>query len=39
MQKYGETSAQPLSAQERDVLFTKFMKFLAESKSDQAAAR
>jgi TRAP-type uncharacterized transport system substrate-binding protein len=39
MQKYGETSAQPLSAQERDALFTKFMKFLAESKSDQAAAR
>jgi TRAP-type uncharacterized transport system substrate-binding protein len=39
MQKYGETSAQPLSAQERDALFTKFMKFLAESKGDQAAAR
>ncbi len=39
MQKYGETSAQPLSVQERDALFTKFMKFLAESKSDQAAAR
>jgi TRAP-type uncharacterized transport system substrate-binding protein len=39
MQKYGSSSGkQPLSSQEREVLFTKFMKFLAESKVEQAAA-
>jgi hypothetical protein len=39
MQKYGSSSGKPLSAQDREVLFTKFMKFLAESKVEQAAAR
>ncbi len=39
MQKYGSSSGrQPLSSQEREVLFTKFMQFLAESKVEQAAA-
>jgi len=40
MQKYGSSSGQkPLSPQEREVLFAKFMKFLGESKVEQAAAR
>lgn len=40
MQKYGSSSGQqPLSTQEREMLFTKFMKFLNESKVEQAAAR
>jgi TRAP-type uncharacterized transport system substrate-binding protein len=40
MQKYGSSSGQkPLSTKERELLFTKFMKFLNESKVEQAAAR
>ena len=39
MQKYGSSSGKPLSPQEREVLFAKFMKFLSESKVEQAAAR
>jgi uncharacterized protein len=40
MQKYGSAAGQkPLSTQERDVLFAKFMTFLGESKVEQAAAR
>jgi len=36
MQKYGSSSGQALSPQDREVLFTKFMKFLAESKVEAA---
>jgi uncharacterized protein len=40
MQKYAASSGQKtLSTQEREVLFAKFMKFLAASKVEQAAAR
>jgi TRAP-type uncharacterized transport system substrate-binding protein len=40
MQKYSSSSGQKtLTAGEREVLFTKFMKFLAASKAEQAAAR
>ena len=39
MQTYGSSSGQPLSPQDREVLFTRFMKFLAESRVEQAAAR
>jgi TRAP-type uncharacterized transport system substrate-binding protein len=40
MQKYGSSSGQKqLSPQEREMLFAKFMKFLGESKVEQAAAR
>jgi hypothetical protein len=40
MRKYGSTPGQaPLSSADRDVLFAKFMKFLSESKVEQAAAR
>ena len=39
MQKYGSSSGKPLSPQEREALFAKFMKFLSESKVEQAAAR
>jgi TRAP-type uncharacterized transport system substrate-binding protein len=39
MQKYGSSPGQSLSPQDREVLFTKFMKFLADSKVEQAAAR
>jgi TRAP-type uncharacterized transport system substrate-binding protein len=39
MQKYGSSAGQKLSTQERELLFAKFMKFLNESKVEQAAAR
>jgi uncharacterized protein len=40
MQKYGSSAGQkPLSTQERELLFANFMKFLNESKVEQAAAR
>jgi uncharacterized protein len=40
MQKYGSSAGQkPLSTQERETLFANFMKFLNESKVEQAAAR
>ena len=40
MQKYAASSGQKtLSTQDREVLFAKFMKFLAASKVEQAAAR
>jgi uncharacterized protein len=40
MQKYASSSGQKtLSPKERELLFTKFMKFLAQSKAEQAAAR
>lgn len=40
MQKYGASAGQkPLSVQERELLFTKFMKFLSDQKIEQAAAR
>lgn len=40
MQKYGSSAGQkPLSTQEREMLFANFMKFLNESKVEQAAAR
>src|SRR6267378_1353239 len=40
MQKYASSSGRKtLSTKERELLFTKFMKFLAESKAEQAAAR
>jgi len=39
-QKYGASSGrETLSPKEKELLFTKFMKFLAQSKADQAAAR
>jgi hypothetical protein len=40
MQKYATSSGQKtLSTRERELLFAKFMKFLAASKAEQAAAR
>jgi hypothetical protein len=40
MQKYAASSGRnTLSTKEREVLFANFMKFLAESKAEQAAAR
>ncbi|MBU6463855.1 MAG: hypothetical protein KGK01_05865 [Bradyrhizobium sp.] len=40
MQKYGSSAGQkPLSTEERGLLFARFMKFLNESKVEQAAAR
>jgi TRAP-type uncharacterized transport system substrate-binding protein len=40
MQKYASSSGQKtLSTRERELLFAKFMKFLAASKAEQAAAR
>jgi hypothetical protein len=40
MQNYtSSTGRKTLSPKEREVLFAKFMKFLAEPKSEQAAAR
>src|SRR6266481_5523290 len=40
MQNYASSSGQKaLSPKERQLLFTKFMKFVAQSKADQAAAR
>jgi hypothetical protein len=39
MQSYGSSSGKQLSPQEREALFAKFMKFLGESKVEQAAAR
>src|ERR1700753_986895 len=39
MRKYGSPGQGPLSPADRDALFAKFMKFLKESKVEQAAAR
>jgi uncharacterized protein len=40
VQKYGSSAGRkPLSPQERDALFAKFVKFMSESKVEQAAAR
>ena len=40
VQKYGTSSGQkPLSPQERELLFANFVKFMSESKVEQAAAR
>ncbi len=39
MRKYGSPGQAPLSPADRDALFAKFMKFLKESKVEQAAAR
>ena len=40
MQNYASSSGQrTLSPKERELLFTKFMKFVAQSKAEQAAAR
>jgi TRAP-type uncharacterized transport system substrate-binding protein len=40
VQKYGSSSGQrPLSPQERELLFANFVKFMSESKVEQAAAR
>jgi hypothetical protein len=40
MQNYAfSTGRKTLSPKEREVLFAKFMKFLAEPKAEQAAAR
>jgi TRAP-type uncharacterized transport system substrate-binding protein len=40
MQNYASSSGQKtLSPKERELLFTKFMKFVAQSKAEQAAAR
>jgi uncharacterized protein len=39
MRKYGSPGQAPLSSADRDALFAKFMKFLSESKTEQAAAR
>ena len=38
MQNYPSSSGR-LSTKEREILFAKFMKILAESKAEQAAAR
>ena len=38
MQKYGSRQ-KTLSSSERELLFAKFVKFLAQSKREQAAAR
>jgi TRAP-type uncharacterized transport system substrate-binding protein len=40
VQKYGSSSGQkPLSPQDRELLFANFVKFMSESKVEQAAAR
>ncbi|HEY3681337.1 MAG TPA: TAXI family TRAP transporter solute-binding subunit [Bradyrhizobium sp.] len=40
VQKYGSSAGQkPLSPQEREALFAKFVKFMSESRVEQAAAR
>jgi TRAP-type uncharacterized transport system substrate-binding protein len=40
VQKYGSSSGQrPLSPQQRELLFANFVKFMSESKVEQAAAR
>jgi TRAP-type uncharacterized transport system substrate-binding protein len=40
VQKYGTSSGQrPLSPQQRELLFANFVKFMSESKVEQAAAR
>ncbi len=39
MQSYGSSSGKQLSPQEREALFDNFMKFMVESKVEQAASR